>query len=139
MNMDILTIGALALAAIGTVLGILAHAAVVRRNRALLQRLELLETQQSLQGQSLAGFATGTQGVDERLARLEARERVLSERQDVLESEQADERPYNHAIRLVQQGAGIRRLTEELGLSESEADLIVRLHGEPEPPRAATV
>jgi hypothetical protein len=137
--MDILSISTLAIAATGILLGSLAYAALLRRNRSLVQRLELLETQLALQGQSLAGFATGTQGVDQRLARLEARERVLSERQDVLESEQADERPYNHAIRLVQQGAGIRRLTEELGLSESEADLIVRLHGEPESPRAASL
>ena len=108
-----------------------------RRQRLLGHRLIALESRFSLQAQSIGALTTGSRGVDERIARLEARERVLSERQDVFESEQADERPYNQAIRLVQQGAGSRRLVEELGLSESEADLIIRLHGEREPARLA--
>jgi uncharacterized coiled-coil protein SlyX len=100
-----------------------------QRLMALHRRLEAIEVQLAMQGQSIGALTTGAQGVDRRLARLEARERVLSERQDAFESQQADERPYHQAIRLVQQGAGVRRLVEELELSESEADLIVRLHG----------
>ena len=68
--------------------------------------------------------------MDRRVHRLEQREKALSERQESFEIQQADEQPYGQAIRLVQQGAGVRRLVDELDLSESEADLIVRLHGQ---------
>jgi len=82
--------------------------------------------------QSISGLTAGAVGMDQRMLRLEVREKVLSERQETYENQQSDEQPYGHAIRLVQQGAGIGRLIEELGLSESEADLIVRLHGQRE-------
>ena len=110
-----------------------------RRNRMLRSQLDALEGLLSLQAQSIGGLTSGTQGVDRRLACLEAREQVLSQRQDTFESQQADERPYHQAIRLVQQGAGSRRLIEEFELSESEAALIVRLHGETPPAQTAEI
>ena len=92
-------------------------------------RLDEFDRQQQLHGQSISGLTAGAIGVDRRLHRLETREQVLSERQENLEIRHTDELPYDRAIRLVQQGAGRRRLIEELDLSESEASLIVRLHG----------
>jgi len=100
-----------------------------RRIARLARLLAIREHRQTLQEQSINGLTAGSAGVDQRLARLEAAETVLSERQDAFESQQAAERPYQHAIRLVRQGASSRRLIEELELSESEAELIVRLHG----------
>jgi hypothetical protein len=100
-----------------------------RRLAQMADELARVQGQQRLQAQSISGLTAGSKGVDRRLARLEAQEQVLSQRQDTFESQQADERPYHRAIQLVQQGAGVRRLVEELELSESEADLIVRLHG----------
>jgi hypothetical protein len=100
-----------------------------RRIASLTRLLAIRERRQTLQEQSITGLTAGSAGVDRRLARLEAAETVLSERQDAFESQQATERPYQHAIRLVRQGATSRRLVEELELSESEAELIVRLHG----------
>lgn len=95
-----------------------------RAETAALQReLELLQ-------QSVSALTAGALGLDRRLDRLAAREQVLAERQETYEIQQADEQPYSHAIRLVQQGAGVNRLVEELELSESEASLIVRLHGQ---------
>lgn len=94
-----------------------AHSAQLR------QELELVR-------QSLSGLTAGAVGMDRRMHRLETREKVLSERQETYENQQSDEQPYGHAIRLVQQGAGVGRLVDELDLSESEADLIVRLHGQ---------
>jgi len=88
-----------------------------------------LQQQLELVRQSLTGLTAGAVGTDRRMQRLEAREKVLAERQETYEIQQADEQPYGHAIRLVQQGAGVHRLIQELELSESEADLIVRLHG----------
>lgn len=89
----------------------------------LRQELELVR-------QSISGLTAGAVGMDRRMQRLEVREKVLSERQETYEIQQSDEQPYGHAIRLVQQGAGVGRLVDELDLSESEAQLIVRLHGQ---------
>ena len=100
-------------------------AAERRRNAQLQQELELVR-------QSISGLTAGAVGMDQRMQRLEAREKVLSERQETYDNQQSEEQPYGHAIRLVQQGAGVGRLVDELGLSESEADLIVRLHGQRE-------
>lgn len=101
----------------------------VHREATLAGLLALGEQRQRLQEQSLSGLTAASAGVDRRLARLEAKGAALSERQDAVESQQAEERPYQHAIRLVRQGASAQRLIEELQLSESEAELIVRLHG----------
>jgi len=100
-----------------------------RRFEQARERADDLQRQLELIRQSISGLTAGTVGMDRRLKRVEDRERVLSERQETYENQQADEQPYGHAIRLVQQGAGMNRLVEELDISESEADLIVRLHG----------
>lgn len=102
---------------------------VVMRLRGAEARLRQLEEALELQRQSISGLTAGAVGMDRRLFALEGRERLLTERQETYENQQTDERPYGHAIRLVQQGAGMDRLVDELDLSESEADLIVRLHG----------
>jgi len=95
----------------------------------LLERVGRLEQQLLLQQQSITGLTAGAIGMDRRVRRTEATERMISDRQEVIENQQAAEQPYSHAIRLVQQGATSARLMEELGLSESEATLLVRLHG----------
>ena len=88
-----------------------------------------LQSRLVLQQQSISGPTAGAVGMDRRLRRTEATEKLLNDRQETIENQQAAEQPYSQAIRLVQQGASVRRLVEELSLSESEADLIVRLHG----------
>lgn len=105
-------------------------AAVVTR-RLSIQRIRADEFQRQLElvRQSISGLTAGAVGMDRRVQRVEARERMLSERQETFEIQQADDQPYGHAIRLVQQGAGAGRLVQELDLSESEAELIVRMHG----------
>jgi hypothetical protein len=92
-------------------------------------RAAQLQQQMMLVSQSISGLTAGAVGMDRRMRRLQAREKVLTERQETYDIQQADDQPYSHAIRLVQQGAATCRLIEELGLSESEADLILRLHG----------
>ncbi len=124
---------AVPLALAACLLGILAGAAGVSVNRRLaaqLARADKLQRELELVRQSISGLTAGAVGMDRRMQRLEVREKVLSERQETYENQQADEQPYGHAIRLVQQGAGVGRLVEELDLSESEAQLIVRLHGQ---------
>ena len=124
---------AVPLAVAACLLGILAGAAGVSANRRLaaqLARADRLQRELELVRQSISGLTAGAVGMDRRMQRLEVREKVLSERQETYENQQADEQPYGHAIRLVQQGAGVGRLVEELDLGESEAQLIVRLHGQ---------
>jgi hypothetical protein len=96
------------------------------------ERQRVVEMQQQLEfiRQSISGLTAGAVGMDRRMLRLESSARSLSERQETYELQQADDQPYGHAIRLVQQGASSLRLTQELDLSESEAELIVRLHGQ---------
>jgi hypothetical protein len=132
MNMSEFTIAAVILAGVAM---LVAAAAVMAARRALgkqatlSQRLGALEQQYQLQQQSISGLTAGAVGMDRRLRRAEAADKIISDRQESIENQQAAEQPYGHAIRLVQQGAGARRLMEELGLSESEASLLVRLHG----------
>ena len=115
------------------VLALLAWVAVAILNRRLRDARDQnseLQQQIDLVRQSISGLTAGAVGVDRRMRQLAAREKVLSERQETYEIQQGDEQPYGHAIRLVQQGAGAHRLVQELELSESEAELIVRLHGQ---------
>ncbi len=112
---------------------LLAGLAAWRNRRALVAaRVETAALQRELQllQQSVSALTAGALGLDRRLDRLAAREQVLAERQETYEIQQAGEQPYSHAIRLVQQGAGVNRLVQELDLSESEASLIVRVHGQ---------
>jgi len=107
---------------------LLLHRSAQERTR-LREQVERLQQQLALQQQSITGLTAGAIGIDRRLRRTEATERMISDRQEIIENQQAAEQPYSHAIRLVQQGATAARLMEELGLSESEASLLVRLHG----------
>jgi hypothetical protein len=102
---------------------------VERARRADAARLAVLEQRLELLGQSSSALIAGATGVDSRLREVQERMQALSERQENYELQQVDEQPYGQAIRLVRQGAGASRLVDELDLSESEAELIVRLHG----------
>lgn len=108
---------------------LMAFAGIYRQLEIQRTRAEELHQQIELVRQSISGLTAGAVGMDRRMQQLEARERLLSERQETFEIQQADEQPYGQAIRLVQQGAGVGRLIQELDLSESEAELIVRMHG----------
>ena len=133
MNMpEPMLTSALAMAGLGLLLAlaaILVARRAVRAQACLSGQLAELEQQLSLQQQSISGLTAGAVGMDRRLRRAEATEKMITDRQETIENQQAAEQPYSHAIRLVQQGATTRRLMEELGLSESEAGLLVRLHG----------
>jgi hypothetical protein len=132
-NMPDLDTIALVLALVATV-GMVAIGLLLlrldRARRADAERLARLEQRLELLRQSSGALIAGANGVDRRLRELKERLRALSERQENYELQQVDEQPYGQAIRLVRQGAGAGRLVDELDLSESEADLIVRLHGQ---------
>jgi hypothetical protein len=119
-------IAALALALLG-VTGAVVHQ--YRQRRDLASQLETLGQKLEIFQQSLHALTASAAGADKRMFRLEAQEKRLSERQETIENQRASDQPYAQAIHLVQQGAGVRRLMEELQLSQSEAELIFRLHG----------
>lgn len=123
---DLLTIG---IAIVAALMSAIALWLGMIHQRKLLQRIAELDERLTLQQQSINGMTAGTVGLDRRVHQLEIGERKLVERQDTYENQQYLEQPYSHAIRLVQQGASVRRLVDELELSESEANLIVSLHG----------
>jgi hypothetical protein len=90
--------------------------------RTLEQRLRQLDA-------GLTAVVAGAGGQDRRVGHTEQRLHDLLRRLEGLEEQQRTSRPYDEAIRLVRQGAGAERLMEELGLSRSEAELLIKLHG----------
>ncbi|MCW8905424.1 MAG: DUF2802 domain-containing protein [Sedimenticola sp.] len=92
------------------------------------KRLKEVEAQVHSLTENLNALCSGAVGVDQRVSHLERTGRDLAHRQESIESSQPD-RPYGEAIQMVQQGATASVLVQELGLSRSEADLVVMLHG----------
>jgi hypothetical protein len=114
-------IGAFALVALG--LG-----AMFMKLRKQQQSMRRMEERVEFLISSLNALCAGAVGVDNRVVRLELRGRDLEQRQESMESQQHSDRPYGEAIQLVHKGATAHRLVEELGLSHSEAELVVMLH-----------
>ncbi len=85
-------------------------------------RLEALTT-------DMAALCSGSMGVDQRLSALERQLRAVEQWREQMEARQEQERPYGEAIQLVHKGASAPDLVRELGLSHSEAELVVMLHG----------
>ncbi|MCB1760007.1 MAG: DUF2802 domain-containing protein [Gammaproteobacteria bacterium] len=77
----------------------------------------------------VGALCSGAAGVDRRVALLESHGRRLDLRQESLENQHHEERPYGEAIQLVQKGTSASGLVEKLGLSRSEAELVAMLHG----------
>ncbi len=116
----LITIGCLALFIL------LSQARTIRRQNSRITHLGIQIEQLSSTANAMCA---GAVGVDRRVAKLERNGRDLIHRQESMESRQADDRPYGEAIQMVQKGAGVSRLVDELGMSSSEAELLVMLHG----------
>ena len=88
----------------------------------------------SLQG-AVNAMLAGAAGSDRRIAAVEDRLHELRRLYEDMQEVQNVSRPYDDAIRLVRQGATAQRLMDELGLTRSEAELLITLHGaRPEQP-----
>jgi len=76
-----------------------------------------------------------------RALRVERNLKGVGERQDSLESRAVSGQRIESAVRVARQGAANATLLKELGLSEAEASLLMRLHtidnAEPKPPAMA--
>lgn len=105
--------------------GLVGMLLMVQRMRLELSRLKIrLESV----GSNLNALCSGAAGVDRRVTVLENQGRRLDHRQESLENQKPDEHPYGEAIHMVHNGATATGLVDKLGLSRSEADLVVMLH-----------
>lgn len=122
--MEILSLLSLILA-LGAVFALLLFGLRLRDSS---RQLQALQAQVHSLTENLNALCSGAVGVDRRVSNLERNGRDLAHRQESMESTQS-ERPYGEAIQMVQRGATASVLVQELGLSKSEADLVVMLHG----------
>lgn len=109
-----------------TLFMLLVQARIIRR-----QNIRIVDLSKQIEQLTTTtnAMCAGAVGVDKRVAKLEQNGRDLVHRQESIESQQGGDRPYGEAIRMVHKGADTSRLVEELGMSTSEADLLVMLHG----------
>ncbi len=117
----------LVLLLVGTVVGGVAGW-LLRRIERLGRAQQALEHKLDQSLETLDAIISGAGGMDRRAGRLEQRLLELQRRIEDLEEARQTTRPYDEAIRLVRQGAAAERLVEELGLTRSEADLLIMLH-----------
>ena len=75
--------------------------------------------------EDLSAMCKGAIGVGEHLARLEERTRGLIQRQDQLEMQEAPERSFKQAIKMVRNGANLDQLISDCGLARGEAELVM--------------
>ncbi len=113
-------------------LALLAHVAGQRRLRRQIRELGDLWSQErdlhaSTRG-DLRALCTSTVAMGERMMHLDQRFRDVKQRQEQLELVDHGERPYNLAIRLIRQGAGVEEVVSTCELTASEAELLVLMH-----------
>lgn len=75
--------------------------------------------------EDLSALCNGTLGLGERVAKLDARLVTLVKRQEHLEMQEAPERSFKQAIKMVRQGADIDELMQDCGLARGEAELVL--------------
>jgi hypothetical protein len=85
----------------------------------------------ALQNQ-LSALCSGASGTDNRILQFEKTLTKMKDQQQTLElsGQNGSTRGYDHAIRLARKGAGVKQLIDNCNLSDEEAHLISRLHGD---------
>lgn len=73
----------------------------------------------------LGAMCQGALGVGEHLARLEESTQKLVQRQDHLEMQEAPERSYKQAIKMMRGGANVDQIMTDCGLARGEAELLL--------------
>jgi hypothetical protein len=96
-----------------------------------LLKLYQLQTERirALQNQ-MAALCEGAVGTDDRILRFEQSLSKIRDHQHTLDLQANSQSGYDHAIRLARKGAGIEQLIDNCNLSDEEAHLISRLHGQ---------
>lgn len=78
----------------------------------------------------LTALCSGTVNTDERMIDFERNISKLKEQQGNLNASLAPQHNYDHAIRLAKKGAASNQLIDSCNLSDEEAHLIERMHGD---------
>ncbi|MCK4951127.1 MAG: DUF2802 domain-containing protein [Gammaproteobacteria bacterium] len=76
----------------------------------------------------IRALTAGAAGLGKKLHSLESGSRRVQERQNQIEVNKSDGRPYEQAIRMAQNGASVDELMTVCEFSRSEAELIVMMH-----------
>jgi hypothetical protein len=75
-----------------------------------------------------AALCNGAVGVGDHLYHVEQNLRRLSQRQDQVDLHDPTQQSFDHAVRLVENGASIEDVMSQCGLVRSEAELLAMLH-----------
>lgn len=75
--------------------------------------------------EDLSALCNGTLGLGERVAKFDSRLVTMLKRQEHLEMQEAPERSFKQAIKMVRQGADIDELMQDCGLARGEAELVI--------------
>jgi len=92
-------------------------------------QLERIESEQRSLESALVGLGRHIDNLDTRLKAQQQRHDQLASRLDAMALSDEDDRSFTHAMRLAAQGrVSLRELIDDFGLSESEADLLMRMN-----------
>ncbi|EMR11950.1 hypothetical protein MPL1_12848 [Methylophaga lonarensis MPL] len=111
---------------IAAFISLLFGAALLRFWRIQRQQAEKITALQS----QLSALCAAAVGGDERILRFEQTLNKLREHQNTLDLSIVSQTGYDHAIRLARKGGSVQQLIENCNLSDEEAHLITRLHGQ---------
>ncbi|MGN5519003.1 DUF2802 domain-containing protein [Halopseudomonas sp. Lyrl_26] len=117
---------------LGTLVSLLIASLLGQRRLARLQHEQQarLDARIDKLGQKLAEYQQSNIRMGEELLSLREKLGQLENRQQRVEQQDVQGMPYNQASRLVQMGASTDDLMQACGLSRSEAELMLKLHGQ---------
>lgn len=103
---------------------------VQRKLMELERRVQEREERIRLLQQNVSGLSAGAGGVADYMVHFGQDIQSLQDKLEQIELRGVSgDRPYMHAIRLVQRGAAVEDLVASCGLARGEAELILQLHG----------
>lgn len=117
---------------LGTLVSLLIASLLGQRRLARIQHEQQarLDARIDKLGQKLAEYQQSNIRMGEELLSLREKQGQLENRQQRVEQQDVQGMPYNQASRLVQMGASTDDLMQACGLSRSEAELMLKLHGQ---------
>ena len=87
----------------------------------LAQQEEIITAMQT----DLNAMCSGAVGIGEHLAKMDDRIQTLAQRQDEHETQEAPERSYKYAIKMLRNGANLDQIISDCGLARGEAELLM--------------
>ena len=75
--------------------------------------------------EDLSAVCNGALGVGQHLAKLEKKSKLMTQQIDKIEMQEAPERSYKQAIKMVRNGADVDQIMMDCGLAQGEAELVL--------------